>query len=66
MNYIHKLQAENAALQAKLDAAAAELLAMKMHLASDKFQGVDSKGERLDWIATGDVAAFIYRVEGLL
>lgn len=55
MNYIAKLQQENAELKdqlANVNRWRQEFLA---HLASEKFQGVDSEGQRKDWIATQDV-----------
>lgn len=55
MNYIARLQEENRLLNQKIadiDRWRKEFLA---HLASEKFQGVDSNGERKDWISTQDV-----------
>lgn len=62
MNFIHKLQQENAILVASLAELEAEIIRFRAHLAGPKFQGVDADGARRDWIATDDVDAFTMRL----
>jgi hypothetical protein len=55
MNYINRLQSERAenALQAReMESQAQGFLA---YLSCAKFSGVDSNGQRKDWISTGEV-----------
>lgn len=55
MNHILKLQAENAALRAKVAAMEASIRDFQIALAGDKFKGVDpTTGERKDWISTSE------------
>lgn len=54
-NYIHRLQDENAAKQARIDELERRLRGFLVHLQSPKFRGTDPDGSRRDWIATGDV-----------
>jgi hypothetical protein len=61
MNYIKRLQADNAEKDGRIAAMEAELSAFRAHLALPKFNGVED-GERKDWIATADVTAWIDRI----
>ena len=54
MNYIKKLQQENAELKARIDAADEAIRDFTRLLNSPKHNGVDMFGERSDWIATND------------
>ena len=67
MNYIKSLQEKNADLSAQIANANAEISAFLAHLYSGKFQGfevVDSRLERKDWIATGDVITRLHEIRG--
>ena len=55
MNYIKQLQADNANLKQSLSDIEAELNNFLAHLHSDKFAGIDSQGNRKDWISISDV-----------
>lgn len=58
MNFIKRLQAENEAQAAKLATCERELIQFRAFLQSSKFTQ-SSDGERVDWIATGDVLRWI-------
>ncbi len=62
MNYIRRIQAENAALKEQLQKGQASVNDFIGFLHSDKFKGQESDGARKDWIATGDV---IHRLQDL-
>ena len=62
MNYIARLQAELATAEAALKAKAEALQEFRVHLAGDKFAGVEADGSRKDWIATSDVNAWLARI----
>ena len=55
MNYIKSLETQVAELKAELAAKNEKLHNFVCFLHADKFVGVDSRGERKDWIAVGDV-----------
>jgi len=55
MNYIKRLEAELAEAREELAAKNSLLRAFMRELEGQKFQGVDSDGDRKDWIATADV-----------
>jgi len=55
MNYIQSLQAQVEELKSQLAAKNEKLHNFVCFLHADKFVGVDSRGERKDWIAVGDV-----------
>jgi hypothetical protein len=38
---------------------------MRMHLLSAKFSGIDTDGDRKDWIATSDVLRFIEELRSI-
>lgn len=59
MPYINQLQAENAELRAKLEAAQQRVTDFMVHLGSPKFTGTDADGSRKDWIATSDVQSWL-------
>ena len=62
MNFIKQLQADNADKDARIAALETELSHFRAHIDSAKFQGVEEDGGRRDWIATGDVTAWIERL----
>jgi hypothetical protein len=62
MNYITRLQADLASAQAEAAAKAEAMLDFRIHLASDKFTGHDPDGSRRDWIAVGDVYAWLSHI----
>ena len=62
MNYIKKLEAENAAKTAEIARLEQELRDFDTHCNGPKFQGTDPDGSRRDWIATGDVHSRIERI----
>ena len=62
MNYIARLQADLAAAAAALSATTEAIQEFRVHLAGDKFAGTDTDGSRKDWIATGDVHAWLARI----
>ena len=62
MNYIARLQADLAAAAAALSAKTEAIQEFRVHLAGDKFAGTDTDGSRKDWIATGDVHAWLARI----
>ena len=55
MNYIKQLQADNALLHARINATNNAIQDFREHLASPKFVGTETYGERKDWISTSDV-----------
>ena len=57
MNYIERLRAENAALQARIESTLEAVAEFRSHLASPKFQPCPADTDRRDWIATADVGA---------
>ena len=61
MNHIKRLQADNEAMRNKLEAVSTELQSFREHLQLPKFRN-PSDYERLDWIATADVEAWIERI----
>lgn len=54
-NFIQTLQAENQDKADRIAAALEEMESFRAILLSPKHQGVDSAGQRNDWISTGDV-----------
>jgi hypothetical protein len=66
VNYIKKIQAENANLKRQMLDAQEELQNFRAFLFSAKFTGTDSDGDRKDWIATTDVAARLQNICSLL
>lgn len=61
MNYIKRLEAENAEKAARIAALEKELSAFRWHIDGPKFQGTDADGGRKDWISTDDVRLWIER-----
>ena len=55
MNHITRLTVERDEANAKLQSMAEQIESFRVHLLSAKFQGVDTDGDRKDWIATADV-----------
>ena len=66
MNYIHQLKLDIQTRDAAIATAQLELQEFLEFLASDKFTGVDSTGERKDWIATGDVVRWVQALRSTL
>jgi hypothetical protein len=62
MNYITRLQAELADANSILAAKAEALQEFRVHLSGDKFAGFEPDGGRKDWIAVGDVNAWLARI----
>lgn len=54
-NFIQTLQAENQDKADRIAAALEEMESFRVLLLSPKHQGVDSAGNRNDWISTADV-----------
>lgn len=59
MNYIRRIQADNANLETTIDTANVSINDMIAFLNGPKFTGTESDGGRKDWIATGDVIAWL-------
>lgn len=59
MNHIVRLQADVATARAELAAKTEAIQAFRIHLASEKFCGVETDGSRKDWIAAADVLAWL-------
>jgi hypothetical protein len=62
MNYIARLKEELACTKAALAAQADAIQEFRIHLAGDKFAGFDTDSGRKDWIAVGDVNAWLARI----
>ncbi len=62
MNYIARLQEELACTMAALAAQAEAIQEFRIHLAGDKFAGFEADGSRKDWIAVGEVNAWLARI----
>jgi hypothetical protein len=62
MNHILSLQSEVTALKSKLSNMEKGLRDFRGFLFTEKFTGVDSKGERKDWISTTDVSNMIQEI----
>lgn len=58
-NYIKRLQSDVTKRESTLENLATWKQAFRAHLELDKFKGVDSSGERKDWIATSDVLKWL-------
>lgn len=58
MNFIQRLQQENAELRQQLQAAKQRTTDFMTFLLGPKFTGTEN-GERKDWIATGDVQTWL-------
>lgn len=54
MNYIKRLEADNADLRKRIENTVNDLNAFRAFLRSAKFTGTESDGSRKDWISTGD------------
>lgn len=67
MNYINQLEADRNNLANKLASVLVELNAFQAFLqTAEKFKGVESNGERKDWIATKDVINRIQEIKNLI
>lgn len=55
MNFIRRIQAERAELEARIDRTDDAISDAMAFLNSPKFVGVESDGSRKDWISTADV-----------
>ena len=65
MNYILKLQEENKILKEKLAQIEIAMSDFQVFLNSEKFVGVDTYGERKDWIGTSDVLHWLRETKSL-
>lgn len=65
MNYILSLKEKNETQYAQLKAIEQEINDFISFLHSDKFAGVDSQGNRKDWISTGDVLNRMMEIRSL-
>lgn len=59
MNYIHQLRQQVETRNTAIAHAQVSINRMMAHLATDKFIGTDSNGDRKDWISTTDVVNFL-------
>ena len=59
MNYINQLQRDLARREAEIATMREQVQGFKIHLASQKFVGLETDGSRKDWIATSDISAFL-------
>lgn len=66
MNHILKLQQENAELKAKMEEIENWRISFISLLGSEKFRGVESDGQRKDWISTGDVFNQLQNLRALM
>jgi len=66
MNYIKQLQADNAALKARISDIDEALQGFSRLLNSSKHNGVDMHGERSDWISTGDALTQLQIIDTVL
>lgn len=66
MNYIKKLEMENADLREVISYAQETVQRYREHLELPKFKGYEENGDRKDWIATGDVDLMMRTLMGLL
>ena len=62
MNYIARLQADLAVVQAILSVQDQVIEEFRAHLSGDKFAGTEADGSRKDWIAISDVQAWLARI----
>ncbi len=62
MNHIARLQADLDAARTAATAAGEVIQEFRVHLAGSKFTDTDPDGSRRDWIATGDVHAWLARI----
>lgn len=65
MNFIKRLQAENAALRKALTDVRVASVNFRADLTTSKFVGVDSDGGRKDWMSTGDINARLVALEDI-
>lgn len=67
MNYIQTLQEQNKNLAGKLASVLLEIDDFKTFLqTAEKFKGIESNGERKDWISTVDVINRIQEIKNLI
>lgn len=66
MNFIQRLKADIQTRDAALATGQLEIQEFLEFLHSEKFTGVDSNGERKDWIATGDVVRWLQALRSTL
>lgn len=65
MNHIHKLQAQVVELNDQHLRRAERFAEFRAHLASSKFNPVQSDGSRGDWISVADVQRWMAYIEDL-
>jgi hypothetical protein len=66
MNFINKLQAENATLRQQQTDALSEIIRLKAMLTGDKFNGVERDGLRKDWASTADINRWLSEIGDIL
>jgi hypothetical protein len=59
MNYIKQLEAEVRALKNEKAVVVEQITELAVYLGSEKFQGVDAKGERKDWVSSREIVAHL-------
>jgi hypothetical protein len=66
VNHIQKLILETAEQASRIKATLEEVQEIRSHLLNPKFQGVDTDGDRKDWISTADVLRRLETLSALL
>ena len=64
-SYIKTLQSIGAMASQRLIDKEAKLMDFRAHLLSQKFSGIDTDGDRKDWIATADVLRWIEDIRAI-
>ena len=66
MNFIHRLKADLATRDEAVNAAQQQIQDFLQFLGTEKFLGVDSDGQRKDWISTRDVVTMLQDLRSTL
>lgn len=66
MNYIKNLEAKVKALENEKAVVVEQITELAVYLGSEKFQGVDSKGDRKDWVSTREVLGHLFSMRSNL
>tara|TARA_R110000822_G_scaffold84959_7_gene199258 strand:+ start:730 stop:945 length:216 start_codon:yes stop_codon:yes gene_type:complete len=66
MNYIKQLQEENKELKSRIDNTDNMIREFKGYLITDKFNGYDQDGDRLDWISRSELTGRLGLLEECL
>ena len=64
MNYIKRLETENAELRQRAESSEKEICDFLAFCLSSKFVGTDANGQRKDWISIADVQARLMEIKG--